>query len=444
MPVVEPADVRGEPGNPGDSHVDACRDLTAEVRPRGRDVARPCERAVPLTPRPHAAHEVDHVGLPCRDLALVEGAGERLRIEVADLEVRPQVIAVVVEVVDGVLGLCLVEPEGADPQVVVVAAAEVPEGRTGLRVGRVEEDARSLERHLDVDAALGAHEEVAPLERVEVLRVDRHLRPDRHHELHPELLELGHHRRWIRPELVVEPIVAHRRPVEEVSDDDVQRHTTPVVLAGDVEQLLLVPVPQLALPVAEAVLRHHRGVPGRGRIGAADLGRGGPGGDPVVELLRGLRRPLRAVGRERSSSDRRVVPEEAVAEARHHERDAGLRVAMGQLERAALEVQDVLLVLPHPVQLLHRAGFERRQDPVVSADDRLVAASLELEGPPGGELAQQGRSRAIAELDRTAPDRVADLDVVSRASGEDGDDAAVREDCRVAVDVNVDLRGRRR
>ena len=53
---------------------------------------------------------------------------------------------------------------------------------------------------------------------------------------------------------------------------------------------------------------------------------------------------------------------------------------MGQLERAALEVEQLLLVLPHPVQLLVRIGLEARRDPEVAAGDRGEAPSLELQG----------------------------------------------------------------
>ena len=124
---------------------------------------------------------------------------------------------------------------------------------------------------MDAHATLGADQQVLLLEAREVLRFEGDLRPDRDHEFDPELGELGDHRR-VRPELVLEPVVAHLWPVEEVGDDDVQRQAAALVLARDLEELLLVPVAELALPVAEAVLGHHRRVPGGVGVGGARVG----------------------------------------------------------------------------------------------------------------------------------------------------------------------------
>ena len=441
---MEAADVGGEPGDPGHPHVDAGGDLAAVVLEGGVDVAGPHEGAVPLAARPGAAHEVDDLVLAGRALPLVEGAREHLRVEVADLGVGAEVVAEVVEVVDAVFGLGLVEPERLDAEVEVVLAAQVPDELPGGGIGRVEEHARALELHLHVDAAFGAHEQVVLLHGVEVLGLRRDLRPDGDHELDTEVVELVGHGPGVGPELLVEAEVAHLGPVEEVRDDHVQRQAAALVLAGHLEQLLLVPVAQLALPETEAVLRHHRGVAGRVRVRRRDLGGGVARGHPVVELFRGLGEPLGAVHGEGGAPDRGVVPEESIPRAGHHERDAGLGVAVGELERAALDVEDVLLVLAHPVELFGGVGLERRGDPEVAAEVRLQVPRLEVQRATGVELLEQERAVAVVEAQRAPVHAETDEVRVERSGGQHDGEPTVGQPRDVALDIDRHRAGRLR
>ena len=152
----------------------------------------------------------------------------------------------------------------------------------------------------------------------------------------------------------VELPVALVGPVEEVGHDHRDGQVAPLVLAGYLEQLVLGPVAQLALPEAHGELGHHRHGAGGAGIGLFDLGRGVAGGDPVVEDVGRLRVPLGDILAKGRLADGGVVPEEAVAQAGEHEGHAGLRVAVGQLERAALDVEVRLLVLAHAEQLFGR------------------------------------------------------------------------------------------
>src|SRR5690606_5794415 len=136
-------------GDASDAHVDAGGDLPAQVGEGRADVTGPGQGAVALAARPRAAYEVDHLVLAGGPLPLVEGPGVQLRVEVADLDVGAEVVAVVVEVVDAVLRFGLVEPEEAHTEVGVAATARVPDELPGLGVGDVEEHARGLEGHLD-------------------------------------------------------------------------------------------------------------------------------------------------------------------------------------------------------------------------------------------------------------------------------------------------------
>ena len=238
----------------------------------------------------------------------------------------------------------------------------------------------ALEIHGCTHTPVGA-DQVAPPEKLLVVHGIRlHRRPYGHHESDTHLVQLPDHAFGVRPEVEVEVPVALVGPMKEVNDDDIQRQAPAPVLTGDVQQLFLVPVPQLALPEAHGPIRHH------GRF-ACDIGIVAlhfvwicAGGDPVVQLPGGCRRPVGHVAAEHHAAHRRVVPQEAVTEGRHHEGHAGLAVAVGQLQLTALDVQEGLLVLAHAVQLLVRVGFEPRGDAVViGAHVALELAGIDVE-----------------------------------------------------------------
>ncbi len=302
-------------------------------------------------------------------------------------------------VVGLVLRFGLVQPEGPDARLVVVLPALLPHELACRGVGGVVEDRGLLEAHLHVDAGLGAHEQVRVAHLLVVLRRERDLGPHRDHELDAHGRELGDRGRRVREVLLVEAEVPHPRPVEEVADDHVERQSPAPVLAGHLEQLLGVPIAQLALPEAESVLRHRRRAARRRGVRAHDLCGRVAGGDPVVELAGRRGVPLRPVPRERRPADARVVPEEPVPRAGQHERHARLGVAVRQLERAALEVEQVLLVPTHPEQLLAGVGHEGRRHGVVAAGDRVEPAGLQPQAATGRQLREQVPAVRAPELE---------------------------------------------
>ena len=134
-----------------------------------------------------------------------------------------------------------------------------------------------------------------------------------------------------------------------------------------------------------------------------------PGRDPVVELRRLLRHELRPVGRERGAPDGRVVPQQAVALAGEEERNTRLRVAVGKLERGALQVQPPVLVLPHAEDTLVVSGLEPRGDAEHVSRDRPQLPALHFHGrkqaPAGSRapaLLQEERAVGIEERDLAA------------------------------------------
>ena len=209
--------------------------------------------------------------------------------------------------------------------------------------------------------------------------VDVHGGPDGDHELCAHVVELLDHGIGVRPAGGIELPVALAGPVEEVDDDHVQRDAAALVLARDGEDLVLGAVAQLALPEAHDVLAHHRRAAGDGGVVLLNLLRGVAGGDPVVHLAGGVGDPLGAVEAERHAAQRRVVPQKAVAAGGEQEGDRGLGVALRQLQRQALAVELLFLVLAKAVEPFAVVGLKEGRDPPVPADDRLKEARLVVE-----------------------------------------------------------------
>ena len=98
------------------------------------------------------------------------------------------------------------------------------------------------------------------------------------------------------------------------------------------------------------------------------------GGDPVVPLPGGLGHPSRHRDAQLDPADARMVPEQAVSEVGHQERDADLGVALHQLDDGALLVEPAVLVLAEPVEALPVPGVEQHLEVVRAAAGRGVPA----------------------------------------------------------------------
>ena len=146
--------------------------------------------------------------------------------------------------------------------------------------------------------------------------------------------------------------------MEEVRDDHRQGQLPAPVLPGDVEQLLLAQIPQLALPEPRGPLGQHRGVPDGVGVVLQDLGRGLAGRHPVVESRCGVRDPAGAVLGELHAPDRRIVPQESVSAAGQVEGDRHLGIALNEVEHEPLVIQPPVRVLPQPVDPLPGVGAE--------------------------------------------------------------------------------------
>lgn len=165
--------------------------------------------------------------------------------------------------------------------------------------------------------------------------------------------------------------------MEEINHNKINRQLAPAVLSSHFQHLLLIPVPQFALPEPKAILWHHRNIAGGFRIGLDNLCGCLARGHPVVELLCTVGFEAHDIIAQHGSANGRIVPKEAVPERRKSERDAGLRVAMRHLEVGALEIEVGLLVLAHAKDLLVRVqALETEGKVVITAQDWAQLSSL--------------------------------------------------------------------
>ncbi len=127
------------------------------------------------------------------------------------------------------------------------------------------------------------------------------------------------------------------------------------------------------------------------RVGilAFDLAGRIAGADPVVHLSGDVRLPLHQVLAEVRPADGGIMPQEAVALIGQHKRHTGLRVAVCQFKVGIFDIQDVLLILPHAVELFAVIGLKAHGELVIAADDGLEEAGLNVQCACAGALGKQ-------------------------------------------------------
>lgn len=109
---METTDVRRPPRDTSNTHVKTCCELVAETSPRGSNITTPDQGTKSLASCPCAPQQINDILLTGRFLTLVKCACVFGGVDVSNLQVSTTVVAVVVEIVDAVLRLCFIEPEG--------------------------------------------------------------------------------------------------------------------------------------------------------------------------------------------------------------------------------------------------------------------------------------------------------------------------------------------
>ena len=283
-----------------------------------------------MAAQPGAADEVADVLLPRFLLPVVKGLGVAHGVGVADGQLRAHVVAVVVEVVNGVFGLRLVQPEHIDAAFKIIFAALIPQIPAGAGVGGVV-DVRIAQKVEALRAALGADEQVFFAHLFKVFALFIHRRPDRDHAADAVFFELAHHGGGVGPVDGVELPLALARPMEKVDDDHVQRDAAAVVFARHFQHLFLRAVAQLALPQPRGVFGEGGRAADEGGVVGEDVFGRFVGGHPVIALPRGRRVPLGEVGSEVHPAHGGAVPQKAVPQRREGEGHRTLRIALGKL-----------------------------------------------------------------------------------------------------------------
>ena len=310
--AVESANVGRPPGDAGQPHVQPGANLFAEIFPGGEDIPAPYQRAIALAANPGAAGQADNVGPAFPLLAFIEHFGILTRVNVTDFGYRPGIIAVVVIIIGGKLGLGFIQPEGAHPERGIILADLVPYIGPGAWVGGVKKDIVAMEHHLDIHAGVGFDQQAKLFHLGIIFAAPVNLRPDRNHGRDPHFVQLPDHLGRGGEILGVKAVIAAAGPVVVVNNQHIQRDAPALIFPRYVKHLLLVVIPQLALPESQPIFRHHRGTAGHFGVVVLDLFRGVAGRDPVIELAGAFSLPLGGVQPKMHFAHRGIVPKEPV------------------------------------------------------------------------------------------------------------------------------------
>ena len=354
--------------------------------------------AVTLRAGPGAAADGNHLLFAGRAQAVVHVLLMRHRIEAVGLDARSDVVTHLVVVGHPAEVVAWVQPERLDAQVHVVALPALPQKGSGIGVRRIVlqragarpvrrmfgRRSRRVARPPRFRAVRPPHVEAPAVELREVFAAFFHHHPGGNHDSRAQVVELAHHGRRVGPELRVELPVAPMAPVPEIDHQHRHRQAAALEFPRRGKELLLGPIAQFALPEAGCPLREQRSAAGHPGVVAHDVGVAVAGGDVVVELAAAARYPAGHVVAEFDPPQRRVVPQQAVAFARYHERHDVLAVALVQVDDAPFQVDPAGGVEPHAVQPLPgprrevmlgvvQPGFARRAARLEDAAARIVA-----------------------------------------------------------------------
>ena len=165
-------------------------------------------------------------------------------------------------------------------------------------------------------------------------------------------MQLIDHRFWIGI-ILVEDELTFAIPPEPILHDVVDGDVQVAILASNAEDFILRLVTILALPEAVSPLAEHGSLPGEVAIAGDDLVEVRTVEEVVVDDVGDFRADVKIVGEAIvEAAARSVVPENAVALARQHQRHGDIAVVLRNVDRLTAIVPHAGLVLAQAIERL--------------------------------------------------------------------------------------------
>ena len=351
IPSRKASDIGGPPGDSGNSHIQSGTQLSSESFPVRMDIPGPDKGSVTLASRPCAAHQADCLFFPCTAQPFIKCPCEKLGIQISHLCLGSHAATVIIIIINGKARLRFIQPEKAYSFFVIILSAFFPKIIPGIRIGHIGKGTVFIKKLGQINTFFRLNQKSLLLHFFIIFTGTGHLRPYRYHQLHAHFLKRTHHAFRIREKFLVKTEISHSGPMKKVTHNNIQRDSPPVILSCCLKKLLLVPVPQLALPEAQAIFGHLRHSPGDRCISTFDFIRRIPCRNPIIHLPGTLCLPLCGIRTEADTPHRRIMPQETIPQAGQYKRNAYLGISLRKLQAAVLNVQKFLLVLPHSIQL---------------------------------------------------------------------------------------------
>ena len=186
--AVEAADISGPPRNTGNCHVKTCLYLTLEALEGTYNITRPYECTIFRAACPGRTDQADRHGIAFCRHAVIERFQIIFRINISDLLYASELITVVLEIINAVFRLCHIQPEEFGTLIIIIFLDLLPDIRSCIRVGCIEEDFISTAEHRQRYTVLRANQIALLFHLLEVFGINVNGRPYRHNNLNSHLL----------------------------------------------------------------------------------------------------------------------------------------------------------------------------------------------------------------------------------------------------------------
>ena len=180
--AVESSDIGSPPRDSRNSHIDARRVLVSQGLEIGMDIPAPHQRPVFLTAGPRAPQQVNNIFLSLLLHPVKKRFGIHDRIEISNLEIRSQMIPVIVKIVNRIFRFGFIQPKDFNAFVVIVFLCFSPYILSGLRIRRIVVNGVSHIVHTDSQTALRTNQIALLLHFLKVFAAIVDCWPNGHHQ----------------------------------------------------------------------------------------------------------------------------------------------------------------------------------------------------------------------------------------------------------------------